>query len=603
MPDFTNPWNVIVPQKLNFRELTRALRQSISAEEDAVHLYEAYADATDNSLAKEAFQDVADEEKVHIGEFQAILDDLLPNEEELLEGGAKEIEEMNDSIKAFIKRRRKAGAFKDPKKAIETAVANAERTGKPWYVNSTTDGIRVEPKPVKDIGIGTYAMYEALSDGTVKDLAKGRTKRSHIVQRLCVAALKDEVPAAMQNLIGQMEKKVGKDKFKAMFENPEKNVLGYRVQATLVNMINDLAHNTFQRLHSGFTVPKLSDGATSEFADLNDAQQFTFARKAVIKWGKDKYGVTVDRKQLIASERLSMLSQRIAKDLERKYKIASELVPYEIVFKPSPGEKKETWTRFYRDDRTARQNVKKVLDKEFSGEAVLISLKPAKVASRRIALGPKKTIELVDVLELSNQLGAVLKLNGKKVKLSIKNNDLGKKHAEFKGLYLVEVYPWENSVLVSNKPRMWNPSDSNTTQEIEKGRTQDVARLIPGREEITGVDVNLSLYGKTRSQAIKTVYNAIGRAGNGYYHDEGWNGVREVFKALEKAGITIVTQKTEYQHDRQISDMPVRKVWYVEIPFITKGMKEDKLSGRITASGAGSVEDPLESYDVVTVIG
>ena len=44
-------------------ELTRALRMCLSAEEEAVHLYEALADATEDALAKKVLKDIADEEK------------------------------------------------------------------------------------------------------------------------------------------------------------------------------------------------------------------------------------------------------------------------------------------------------------------------------------------------------------------------------------------------------------------------------------------------------------------------------------------------------------------------------------------------------------
>ena len=52
-------------KKLDDRELARALRLAISAEHDAVHLYELIADSTGNAKVKKVVSDVADEEKVH----------------------------------------------------------------------------------------------------------------------------------------------------------------------------------------------------------------------------------------------------------------------------------------------------------------------------------------------------------------------------------------------------------------------------------------------------------------------------------------------------------------------------------------------------------
>lgn len=99
MAEFLNPFNGMTPgRKLGFRELTRALRLSLTAEEEAIHLYEALADATDNELAKEVFQDIANEERVHVGEFQRLLSILLPDEDGWLADGAAEVDEMAEKV-------------------------------------------------------------------------------------------------------------------------------------------------------------------------------------------------------------------------------------------------------------------------------------------------------------------------------------------------------------------------------------------------------------------------------------------------------------------------------------------------------------------------
>ncbi|MCB2186640.1 MAG: rubrerythrin [Deltaproteobacteria bacterium] len=100
MPEFMDPFKGMVPgRKLTDRELTRAIRLSLAAEEEAIHLYEALADATDNPLAKAVLQDIADEEKEHAGEFLRLLKILLPDEEKFLGHGASEVDEMAEKIK------------------------------------------------------------------------------------------------------------------------------------------------------------------------------------------------------------------------------------------------------------------------------------------------------------------------------------------------------------------------------------------------------------------------------------------------------------------------------------------------------------------------
>lgn len=122
MPEFINPFSGVTPgRKLTPRELTRALRLALAAEEEAIHLYEALADATDHKLAKAVLQDVANEEREHAGEFQRLLDILLPEEADLMAHGAEEVDEMAAKIggKAAAKAKPKAAqtakAVKKPK--------------------------------------------------------------------------------------------------------------------------------------------------------------------------------------------------------------------------------------------------------------------------------------------------------------------------------------------------------------------------------------------------------------------------------------------------------------------------------------------------------
>jgi rubrerythrin len=70
------------------------LRVAISAEFDAISLYEQLAAMSDRKDIKKVFQDVAGEEKTHVGEFQTML--LREDKEQVtkLEGGKKEVDEL-----------------------------------------------------------------------------------------------------------------------------------------------------------------------------------------------------------------------------------------------------------------------------------------------------------------------------------------------------------------------------------------------------------------------------------------------------------------------------------------------------------------------------
>jgi rubrerythrin len=57
------------------------------------------AASTDNRLAVKVLKDIADEERVHAGEFLRVLRELAPNEETLYAQGAKEVEEEIEKMK------------------------------------------------------------------------------------------------------------------------------------------------------------------------------------------------------------------------------------------------------------------------------------------------------------------------------------------------------------------------------------------------------------------------------------------------------------------------------------------------------------------------
>ena len=95
MPEFPNPFIGKVPdRKLTLEELIRAIRQDLAAEHEAVHLYMAHADATDHPLARKVLIDIANEERVHAGEFSRLLQILTGDEDKWLAEGAEEVDEM-----------------------------------------------------------------------------------------------------------------------------------------------------------------------------------------------------------------------------------------------------------------------------------------------------------------------------------------------------------------------------------------------------------------------------------------------------------------------------------------------------------------------------
>jgi len=94
MPEFGTALSGIKSgKKLTDSELIRAVRFMIAAEYEAIQLYMQLAESTDNKLAKDVLVDIANEERVHAGEFLKLLSILDPEEEQYYAEGAAEVEE------------------------------------------------------------------------------------------------------------------------------------------------------------------------------------------------------------------------------------------------------------------------------------------------------------------------------------------------------------------------------------------------------------------------------------------------------------------------------------------------------------------------------
>ena len=94
MPEFGSPFSgLALDRKATKSELVRAIRFMIAAEYEAIQLYMQLAESTDDELAKEVLIDIANEERVHAGEFLKLLYHLEPEEEKYYEEGLEEVEE------------------------------------------------------------------------------------------------------------------------------------------------------------------------------------------------------------------------------------------------------------------------------------------------------------------------------------------------------------------------------------------------------------------------------------------------------------------------------------------------------------------------------
>ncbi len=106
MPDFGSPFaGLAKDRKLTHEELVRAVRFAVAAEYEAVQLYMQLAESTDNGLVRAVMKEVADEERVHAGEFLKLLYHLAPDEEKFYAEGAGEVEERMEELKKKLKKK------------------------------------------------------------------------------------------------------------------------------------------------------------------------------------------------------------------------------------------------------------------------------------------------------------------------------------------------------------------------------------------------------------------------------------------------------------------------------------------------------------------
>jgi len=109
----TNPFHSMVPRKLTDSELARAIRLDMEAELDAINLYAAHIEATDNEEAKAILQHVMDEEREHAALFWQLIARLDPAQ-------AEHIKVMSEKYRLLV-----SGA---PKEEVEAVGEGDERT-------------------------------------------------------------------------------------------------------------------------------------------------------------------------------------------------------------------------------------------------------------------------------------------------------------------------------------------------------------------------------------------------------------------------------------------------------------------------------------------
>jgi rubrerythrin len=98
MAGFPDPYAGSNPPKLSKADLIQAVRLDIVGELEAMFLYDAHSQATDDPVAKKVLADIRDEEREHMGELITLLRYLAPDELDLFLEGQGEVTEMMEEL-------------------------------------------------------------------------------------------------------------------------------------------------------------------------------------------------------------------------------------------------------------------------------------------------------------------------------------------------------------------------------------------------------------------------------------------------------------------------------------------------------------------------
>jgi hypothetical protein len=120
-----------------------------------------------------------------------------------------------------------------------------------------------------------------------------------------------------------------------------------------------------------------------------------------------------------------------------------------------------------------------------------------------------------------------------------------------------------------------------------------ITEMVSGPSEIDG---------KSKPAAKTAIYKATKKhTFNRLYKDNYWAGPQAVWKTFDEMNLNWQIDKSEYRKDRD-SGKDTSKAWNFTIFFDNNKGKQQKLFGQVVAAGAGSVEDPLDRYDLTVTV-
>jgi hypothetical protein len=161
-----------------------------------------------------------------------------------------------------------------------------------------------------------------------------------------------------------------------------------------------------------------------------------------------------------------------------------------------------------------------------------------------------------------------------------------------------------NSIQTAYKAwRRYNAAADANEHEIAKIFHDRMKELVTigklGELEVLNEKQAIDAIAHSKQALISHIYQNINEYTKSIYNDNYWQGPQQVWAALDRMGVGWSISDTNYIHD---AGKPVGKRWKFVVEAKTETGRPITAWGVLTASGAGSVEDPLDKYDITVVL-
>jgi hypothetical protein len=137
--------------------------------------------------------------------------------------------------------------------------------------------------------------------------------------------------------------------------------------------------------------------------------------------------------------------------------------------------------------------------------------------------------------------------------------------------------------------------------DINEPSDQHNSRNLKENDAIVNAGQHL-INGQSNAVAAGRVNKILASLSKGLFSDNSWEAIHKIFNKLQELGLEVSTTSAKYGGQTANSNMPTFKEWKISIPFTNKNGKPTFLIGQITAHGAGSVEQPLDRYDITAYV-